>query len=207
MTIRKFQEWGLEITRPENIQFCGSDAEAAKIATHYRSNRLAMPHIHLTGGSMAISLGYPHTLSDTVAHELPIDLLRVRYTTTDETQHTTMATNSVVMRHRWWLGKIVAITNGGYFRNWEIAPRAHPNDGVFDVVETTNSMSYRQRLIARRRLSSGSYVPHPSIDQRQCREDSWFFTEPMHLYLDEEFVGSITQVQVTIEPDAIKLVI
>lgn len=207
MTIRKFQNWGSEITRPENVEFCGSDAEVAKIATHYQSNHLAMPYVHLTGGSMALSLGYPRTLSDTEVRELPIDLLRVRYTTTDKTQHTTMATNSVVMRHRWWLGKIVAITNGGYFGNWEIAPRAHPNDGVFDIVEVADSMSYRQRLIARRRLFLGMHLPHPSIGLRKSASDTWFFTEPIHLYLDEEFVGLITQVQVTIEPDAIKLVV
>lgn len=207
MTIRKSNEWGRVIARPEVIESCNSDAAVAKIVTHCKQGSVTIPHICLTGGSLAASLGDSLALSSTKVHELPIDLLHVDYRTTNGIRRTSVAANSVVMRRKWWFGQIVAITNGGYLGPWEIAPRAHPNDGVFDVVEVAADMSFRQRQIARRRLPLGRHMPHPSISQRQSRSDTWIFTAPIGLYLDEEFVGRITQVHVTIEPDALKLVV
>ncbi|MHB1129025.1 MAG: diacylglycerol/lipid kinase family protein [Ilumatobacteraceae bacterium] len=156
---------------------------------------------------MARSLGDSLPLSDAEVYELPIDLLHVRYFATNDIQHTSIATNSVVMRYKWWRGQIVAITNCGYFGEWEIAPRAHPNDGVFDVVEVDANMSCRQRLIAKSRLPLGTHMPHPSIRQHQSQSETWTFTRPIDLYLDEEFVGPVTWVDVTLEPDAMKLLI
>ncbi len=207
MTIRRFNEWGRIITRPDAIETCNSDAAVAAIVTRYRQNRALVPHLHLTGGGLAAALGDSLPLSSNEVHELPADLLHVSYRTANGIQRTAVAANSVLMRHRWWLGQIIALTNGGYLGRWEIAPRAHPNDGVFDVVEVADDMSCRQRLIARRRLRVGTYLPHPSIRQRQGQADSWIFASPIRLYLDEAFIGLATQVHVTIEGDALKLVV
>lgn len=207
MTIRKFSDWGRVITRPEVIESCDTDADMAKIAFRYQSNFPDAPHFHLTRGSLAISLGGSRGLSESNVRELPIDLLRVAYIPKDDIEQASVAVNSVVMRHRFWRGQIVAITNGGYVGQREIAPRAHPNDGVFDVVEVEANMSGRQRLNAWRRLPTGTHIPHPLIHQRQGRSETWRFTSPIGLYLDEEFVGRVTQVEVTIAPDALKLVI
>lgn len=207
MTIRRFNDWGQVIARPEVVELCNSDAEVAQVASHYKQSRAPIPHVSLTGGSLALSLGDPPTSSTTDVHELPIDLLHVSYRMFNNTQITSVVANSVVMRHKWWLGQVVAITNGGYLGSWEIAPRAHPNDGVFDVVEVAADMSYRQRQIARRRLPHGTHVPHPSIRRRQSRSDTWIFAKPIGLYLDEKYLGRITQIHVTIEPDALRLVV
>jgi hypothetical protein len=206
MTIRKFNEWGVVITRPATIELCDSDAAVAEIVNHCRRHGTPIPHIRLTGGSLAAALGNSPTLSESTVHELPIDVLHVRYSTIDHIQYQSVASNSVIMRNKWWLGQVVAVANGGYLGRWEIAPRAHPNDGVFDVVEVAANMSCRHRLIAKRRLPLGTHLPHPSIHQRQSRSDMWNFSTPIGLYLDEKFVGRTTQVHVTIEPDALKLV-
>lgn len=207
MTIRKFSEWGRVIARPEVIESCDTDADMAKIVFRYHTNFLDAPHFHLTRGSLAISLGGTRGLSKSDVWELPIDLLCVTYFPEDDIKQASVAVNSVVMRHRFWRGQIVAITNGGYVGQREIAPRAHPNDGVFDVVEVAANMSGRQRLSAWRRLPTGTHVPHPSIRQRQGQSETWRFASPIGLYLDAEFVGIVTQVEVTIAPDALKLVI
>lgn len=207
MTIRKFAEWGRLIDRPNAIELCNSDAEVAKVAIHHQSCGTLIPHIHVTGGSLAASLGNTLALSSTKVRELPIDLLHISYRTTSGMQRTSIAANSVLMRHRWWTGQIVVITNSGYLGTWEIAPRAHPNDGVFDVVEVATNMSIRQRLIAKQRLRHGTHTPHPSVSLRQCQSVSWNFAEPIGLYLDGEYVELTTQVHLTIEPDALNLVI
>ena len=207
MTIRKFNDWGRVIARPASVTACDSDAATAAIVNHCASESSSLPYIWLTGGSLARSLGTSGTLPETEVHELPIDLLLVRYRTSDGIGHTSFAVNSVVMRNRLWRGRIVAITNGGYIGALEVAPRAHPNDGVFDVVDVADQMSWRQRIIARNRLSTGGHIPHPSIRVRQSQSDSWLFPRPMDLYLDGDFVGSIAEVNVTVESDSLKLVI
>ena len=35
----------------------------------------------------------------------------------------------------WWRGPIVAVMNADRLGRWDVAPRAHPNDGRLDVVE------------------------------------------------------------------------
>lgn len=207
MTIRRFNDWGRVIPRPEAVVWCDSDKAVADIASHYRHRHAPIPHICLTGGSLAASLGDSRVMSSTEVHELPVDLLHVTYRTTNDDERACVAANSVVMRRRWWRGHIVAITNGGYLGHWDIAPRAHPNDGRFDIVEVDPNMSYRQRLIARGRLPLGTHVPHPLISQRQSRSDSWSFTASVGLYVDEEYLGLIIEACVTIEPDVLKLVV
>lgn len=207
MTIRRSAQWGRLIDRPQIIQQCDSDAQAAKIAADCQSRGERIPYVHITNGSLATSLGASGTLSSTEVRELPIDLLQVSYCTANEIEHTATAANSVVMRRRLWVGEIVAITNSGFWRSWDIAPRAHPNDGVFDVVEVSPNMSWRQRLIARRRLPLGTHIPHPSVAVRRCSSESWMFIKPIGLFIDDRFVDRATRVEVTIEADALNLVI
>lgn len=207
MTIRKFSEWGRLIVRPEVIEICNSDAQVARVVTQYRSRGTPIPHIHVTAGSLATTLGELLPLPSTEVRELPIDLLHISYRISSGMQCTAIAANSVLMKRRLWAGQIVVATNSGYLRTWEIAPRAHPNDGVFDVVEVNANMSWRHRLIARHRLPHGRHLPHPSVGIHQCGSESWQFDKPIKLYIDDEFVGRITYVHVTIEADALNLVI
>lgn len=207
MTIRRFSEWGKLIVRPNDVQLCDSDAQVAKIATHYRLRGAPIPHIHVTAGSLATSLGESLPLSGANVRELPIDLLNISYRTSAGLQRNAIAANSVLMRRRLWTDQIVAITNSGYWRSWEIAPRAHPNDSVFDVVEVNANMTWRHRLVARYRLPHGRHMPHPSIKVRQCGSETWKFDRPIGLYIDDEFYGLITDVEITTEADALNLVI
>ena len=56
-------------------------------------------------------------------------------------------------------------------RAHDVAPRAHPNDGRFDVVEVSAAMPARARLQAWRRLATGTHVPHPDITTRRGVDD------------------------------------
>ncbi len=207
MTIRRFYEWGQMVIRPIDVQLCTSDAQVAKIATHYQSLGAPIPHIRVTAGSLAISLGESLAVLGAEVRELPIDLLHVNYSTPNGTQCNGIAANSVLMKRRLWTGQIVVATNSGFWKSWEIAPRAHPNDGVFDVVEVNANMTWRHRLIARHRLPHGRHLPHSSIGVRQCGSGSWKFDKPIGLYIDDEFCGMVTDVDITIEANALNLVI
>ncbi len=207
MTIRRFAQWGRIIDRPHIVQQCDSDSQVAKFAADCLLRGKSIPHVHVTHGSLATSLGSSGKLLSTQVRELPIDLLHVSYRTADGTKHASTAANSVVMRRRVWTGEIVVITNSGYWRSFDLAPRAHPNDGVFDVVEISADMTWRQRFIARRRLPQGTHIPHPSVVVGRRNSASWTFAKSIGLYIDDEFIDRATHVDVSIEADALNLVI
>jgi diacylglycerol kinase family enzyme len=83
-----------------------------------------------------------------------------------------------------------------------VAPRAHPNDGRFDVVEIAAGMRLRERWEARRRLPTGTHVPHPSISVRTATSWGWSDPAGAHVWVDGVDIGQRTAVDVTIRPDA-----
>ncbi len=206
MTIRKFAEWGRMISRPRVIESCDSDAEIAQMVAGHILEQTEIPHIHATGGSLARSLGDPRVLSDAEVRELNIDLLRIDFRNADG-MNNSIAANSVLLRRRFWIGQIIAVTNSGFFETWEIAMRAHPNDGRFDAIEIDESMSFRDRLITRRRLARATPLSHPTVTSYQCESKEWIFNRPVRLYVDQNFVAKVTFVRVTILPDAIRMVV
>ena len=127
---------------------------------------------------------------------LPLDALRVRLDDVDM-----LAVAHVVARHGWWRGPLLAVLNCAYIGDWNVAPRAHPNDGRFDVVEVSAAMSVRQRLQARRRLPLGTHVPHPQIAVRTAESAVWQFDTPRDVYVDSVARGRATRLEIVIAPD------
>ncbi|MGH9271918.1 MAG: hypothetical protein ACRDZ2_11655, partial [Ilumatobacteraceae bacterium] len=95
---------------------------------------------------------------------------------------------------------INAAFNADRLGRWDAAPRAHPGDGRFDVVEVDAAMSRRQRWQAWRRLPTGTHVPHPMIQTSQRREITWALAPPQRLWLDGVDRGRAESATVTIEP-------
>ena len=110
----------------------------------------------------------------------------------------------VVARGRtWWRGPIVAVMNAEHIGAWDVAPRAHPNDGQLDVVEVDAAMTMRARWQARRRLPAGTHVPHPAIAMSRAKHRSWTFERPLRLWVDGVAHGTVRSLGVAIEPDAV----
>ena len=85
---------------------------------------------------------------------------------------------------------------------WDVAPRAHPNDGRVDVVAVAADMRWRARLQAARRLPSGTHLPHPAITTTRPTTAIWDGSQPATVYLDGEPIGTARHVVVTVQPDA-----
>ncbi|MGB1824394.1 MAG: hypothetical protein ACPHO9_07420, partial [Ilumatobacteraceae bacterium] len=58
----------------------------------------------------------------------------------------------------------------GHIGRYEAAPRAHPGDGLLDVVEVSDAMPLRQRWMALRRSRTGTHLPHPHISMTRVRD-------------------------------------
>ncbi len=86
-------------------------------------------------------------------------------------------------------GPIVAVMNAEFLGDWDVAPRAHPGDGLLDVVSVAAGMSLADRLRARRRLPAGTHVPHPAITIERRPAVQLGFDRPTPVWLDGVLVG------------------
>jgi YegS C-terminal NAD kinase beta sandwich-like domain len=152
--------------------------------------------IGVSGGDLCRTLNGTGSMSMV----FPIDLCRLTAPGVDET-----FVAHCVVRNGWFRSPITVAMNAQFIGGWDVAPRSHPNDGVVDVLEI--SMGVGDRLRARKRLASGTHVPHPSIAQRRVRSAEFHLSRPTKIWLDGEQVVTLTDFTITVEPDALTVVI
>lgn len=157
MTIRRGEDWGRVGLPPDDLVWFDGDAEAA---SGYASG---LRLIGLRNGDMARTLGADGAPSESVSFD--IDVLKISW---PDGRETFALAHVFVRDHRWswWRGSPVAVMNAQYRGRWDVAPRGHPNDGRVEVLDVDPSMSWRQRLLAARRLPAGAHLPHPAIRTR-----------------------------------------
>jgi hypothetical protein len=169
------------------------DAELAAALSGSESRPLLV-----RGGDLHRSLGAPHGAAATT--RLPIDVIDV---TADDRKLTAVA--HVVARRRgrigWWRGPFIAVMNVDHRGRWDVAPRAHPNDGWLDVVEVDEAMSWRSRWQAWRRLPTGTHLPHPDIETRRTRTETFAFDQSLGLWVDGVERGKVRSLTVAVRPD------
>jgi diacylglycerol kinase family enzyme len=95
--------------------------------------------------------------------------------------------------------------NAEWLGAWDLGPRSHPNDGLLDV--TDGSLRLRERLTARRRARTGSHLPHPGLRTSRVAAATFSFERGMPVHLDGEAMGTVHEVVVRTEPDALTVVV
>jgi diacylglycerol kinase family enzyme len=104
--------------------------------------------------------------------------------------------------------RFVCVTNGGIVNGRNLAPRAHPNDGRLDVMTVDATMTFRNRLIARKKAVTGTHLPHPRISVRQ---DDTFISQKSgkreRLSVDGIAIKEWSEVFVMIFPDYWQVVV
>ena len=197
MTVKPGSAWGEVVATPEGALDLHGDDELAAAIERGEARPLVLRggDLHRTGGSPA-GVG-------TVVR-VPIDVLRIA----TGGERLTAAAHVVarrVGRLGWWRGRIVVVMNAEHIGAWDVAPRSHPNDGRFDLVDVAASMSLRERWQAWRRLRTGTHVPHPRIASRRSREETFTFDRPMGLWLDGVARGTVRSLTVSVVPDAAEI--
>ena len=189
MTIRRGEPWGTGVARPVDLVVAATDHELAeRVAGDGRP-------LAVSGGDLHRTIGSPG--GGETMQRVDVDLLRI---VADGTE--LIAVAHVIARRGWWRGPIAAVFNTEHLGAWDVAPRSHPNDGRADVLEVHPSMTVRQRFQAWRRLPAGTHVPHPSIRTARISEVSWRFDRPLDLYVDGRRHRRVTELRVTVAPDA-----
>jgi hypothetical protein len=207
VTVAKGQSWGrpaMELAAAGRVEVRSDAAARLAVERARRDGRPVPPLVLLSGdlcrtvgGMVASSAGAPHAASpDAVA--LPCDVGSVLL---DGRQFWFVA--HLVARRSWWRGRVLAVMNAQFVGRYDVAPRAHPNDGVLDVVEVGPSFGVRDRLAARRRLPTGTHVPHPGVVVRRVAAFQDEFDPPLRVWLDGVAVGAVRRISVRVEPDAL----
>jgi hypothetical protein len=164
MTIERGVAWGKSVQVPDNVISASTDKGLAACAP--------TDFVSLLGGDLFQSLGSPRPVRTNAECTLVnIDALECRIDFSG-TSSKVLAASSVVIGSWWSRTEFVVITNGGMLDGLDLTPRAHPNDGKWDILRLHKSMDMRQRILARRRSKTGSHIPHPDISVSRAAEVS-----------------------------------
>jgi YegS C-terminal NAD kinase beta sandwich-like domain len=205
VTVRKGEGWGEPGTLAEDGVVVRSDAEARRVVERARRAGERPPPLGLAGGDLCRTLGGRGDvvrLRSGEAVRLPVDLGAVLL---DGRLHWFVA--HLVARRSWWRGSLLAAMNAEFLGDWDVAPRAHPNDGLLDIFVVGPEMTFADRVRARRRFDVGAHVPHPAIEQSRRPAFQTRFDRPADVWLDGERIGVATTLSVRIEPDALICVV
>jgi len=159
MTVEKGAAWGTRVVAPNIIETSTSDQAVALVSG-------SSPQCIL-GGELWKCLGEPELVTPGQwCHRVEIDALVCVVTTPKGVMEWRAASHIQIGT---WLGvgRFIVLSNTGFIGSRRIAPRAHPNDGVVDVIELSADMSWRQRLLARKKSLQGIHIPHPAIQTSQ----------------------------------------
>lgn len=200
MTIKKGERWGRSVPSPAGLTLAADDAAARAVVLGRRQHGQHRVALGLVGGDLARTLGGGHNRFPGIVVQATVDLLRV-----DAGESFTWAVAHVVARRRWYRGEVLFATNAQFFGNFDIAPRAHPNDGRVDIVHVAREMSWRARWQARRRARTGTHMPHPQLTSRQVADYTIDFRHPMWIWVDGVKWQRSMHLQVTVEPDALEV--
>ena len=202
MTIEKGRPWGRPGGLPDGGVVVGSDAEARAVVAEARRSGLPPPPLGLLAGDLCRTLGGTGDearLRGPGAVRFPVDLGEVL---ADGRLFVFVA--HLVARNRLWTRAFVAM-NAQFLGRWDLAPRAHPNDGLLDTLDARLELGDLRKV--RARLPLGAHLPHPRIAERRARAVQVTLDRPLPLWLDGERVGEGRDLSVRVEPDALTVVV
>ena len=203
MTVRKGEAWGGSGALGPDGVVVDDDAQAREVVEAARRSSQPIPPIGLLGGDLCRTLGGRgdrERLGSSDAFVAPVD---IGSALVDGRQHWFVA--HLVARRSWWRGRVVAVMNAQWLGQWDVAPRSHPGDGRLDVID--GDLSLRDRISARRRLLTGTHVPHADLLVSQTAAGRLHFERPMNVWLDGVDVGRASDVVYRVEPDALRVVV
>ena len=102
-------------------------------------------------------------------------------------------------------GEKIFISNVAHYGKTNPAPKAHPGDGKFDMLEV--KLSPFETFKAVKRVSAGTHIPHPGIKYRQVSSEQFSFGKKLSIEIDGKNIGKYSTVSIRIENEALRVVI
>lgn len=202
MTVEKGREWGSARPLPDGGIVVQSDRDARERLEAARRAGEPPPTIGLTGGDLCRTVGgtgNEDRLRSAQARSLPVDAGqvlvdgRIHLFVAHVVAHSPLWRRSVLIMNAQWLGR------------WDVAPRAHPNDGLLDVLDARLGLG--DVLKVRSRLATGTHLPHPGIAQRRAPAVQVELDHGLPVWVDGTRVGRGRVLSARVEPDALTIVV
>ncbi len=203
MTVERGRDWGERRTKPTDLILAASDRAAIEAIEAARRANRPIPQIGLVGGDLWRTLGGPSAPDLRTATEATHATTDLGAVLVDGRLHWFLA--HLVARRSWLRGRVVVVANAAFHGAWNLAPRAHPGDGRLDVLDAASSLGIGDRLKARRRLRSGTHLPHPAIRTRRVEAIQIDLEPAADVYLDGRRLDRAHSLSVRVEKDAVPL--
>ncbi len=191
MTIKKGEAWGEPATPPADAVFAESDRAISLALERCRRDAAPFPSFVVTRGDLGRTLaatGDPRTAFSIDVGEVLVDGAHYYFVA------------HVAAHDRSWRRFAVAM-NAQWVGEWNLGPKAHPNDGIVDGYEARLA-AFEWRKV-RRRLPTGSHLPHPQIRQTRARAVAFDLPRGLRVWVDGEPLGPATHVAARLLPDAL----
>lgn len=193
VNVRPHQDWGEIGPLPSDVTIIDDDRSAGRLVERAWIDGAPLPAVGLTGGDLRRALGGRRDREELRRDDNVLTAaIDVGSVVVDGVRHAFVA--HLVARSRTWSGPVFAVMNSEWLGDWIVAPRAHPGDGFFDLVEAR--LPRRDRLEARRRLRTGTHVPHPAISVRKIATGEIDFGTRRTIYVDGNRVGTARSVRI-----------
>jgi diacylglycerol kinase family enzyme len=203
VALERGQDWGERGPLPADGVVVRADAEARHVVEQARRRGVEPPALGLIGGDLAATLGA--TGDEARLHREDATRVRVDLGSALLDGHLHWFVAHLVARRTWWRGRVLAAMNADAVGPLRVAPRAHPGDGLLDVVDGDPRLS--DRFEARRRLRSGDHLPHPDISVSRVSAVQLDFDPPLRVWLDGEPMGPVHTASLRVEPAALLVVV
>lgn len=203
MTIKKGEEWASRGALPEGGVVVRDDAEAHHVVDAARRAGVPIPALGLLGGDLCRTMGGTGDEARLHSPHATTGVCDLGSVLLDGRIH--WFVSSLVARSAWWRGRALLVMNAAWLGRWNIAPRAHPGDGLLDVVDI--DVSVTQWPAVRRRLPLGDHLPHPGIRIKRTPATQVDLGRPLRVWLDGAPAGEATELSVRVEPDALTVVV
>jgi hypothetical protein len=225
--LRHGQPWGHTATSPPDVEVAGDDADVVAAAMSESGALLGFRPSPRSDLARVLGLGS----EGSGATEVAIDALAIDPddSPVDPGSAAVDAVNAVVLgpppdRLRWtaraahitvrvdgraWFSgraTTVVVANGQFLRGADLVPRGHPGDGWAEV--QVYALGRRARRGMRRRLPTGTHVPHPEVRAGRARRiEIDVGRRRLPVEVDGRRRGRAARLVVTLVPAAIRLLV
>lgn len=202
MTIRRGSSYGTPARLPDSGVVVGSDAELRERVLAARIEGEPLPAFGLTGGDLCRTLGGngdARRLHSDDATTVPVDL-GIAHLDGVATVFVAHLTTGRPFGRSW-----CSVMNAQWLGDLDLGPRSHPGDGLLDI--TIGSLGWRERRRALARARTGTHLPHPALTTLRVASHDLEFDRPVPVRIDGGPVGSARTIAVSVECDALTVVV
>jgi YegS C-terminal NAD kinase beta sandwich-like domain len=218
--LRHGQPWGHPASAPPDVELSGEDVDLAAVVARHRGALVRFRPSPRSDIARALGLGADASGTTEVALDsLVIEVDALGDTTAvnavvvgrppDRLGWTTRKTPmSIRVDGRpWFTGEATTavVASGQFLRGADLVPRGHPGDGWAEVQVYTVPRNERRAM--RRRLASGTHVPHPFIKAGRARHVEIEIDRAVPLEVDGRARGTTQRLAVDLVPEAIRLLV